>query len=684
LSRRLEILLITLVFLLAAALRLTDLTRLPPGFSNEEITNISISEMVRTGAIASFYNVGDPGSGREGLYPLAQALVANLLGDGRLPYRILSVWCGLISLALLYSLTRRLFGQFAGLIAALMLTVTFWPVLLSRAVIRETLLLPLLLVTLLIMTRALHLTRRIEPNPPSTLMYTALGVLIASLAYTHWSGLVLIGLFVVFIIYLVVSRQPISRRVLGYSSFALLVLLIVAIPYITFTARVPVLSGFNAFWSQRPESIGSLLSSIIQVVASIGLIGDSRLDHNWPGSALIGPIGLILLTIGLITALRRWRGPNMMLMLLVLGGGLAVDAWSRGAPNFTHMIVALPAIMALSGLGASVAFQYLREVKLVRRPNAFVVVTTLLITLCSALMITNMLESWAARPDVGQVYRARLGNLATYLDRAADGLTTSICAFDLRQVDQTGIPPADTISDPALLDLMMHRKSVDLRFSNCVDGLVLTRGGEPQQIAFADPKARERMAPLFNEWLINAQPIPVAGLPDGTLFQINAEHAVADTFGQMTLSHVEWAPEAPGPSDRAVLPIRMGGYLTFEGYKVLNPGPYKPGDTFTLATYWRADGTQVPDLRLFVHIMRNINTPPILQSDLLNIDSGLLHNRDVFIQIASIVLPPDFPPGEYSVSIGAYSAATMVRLPIFDDNQKRGDRLFLDKITVGN
>jgi hypothetical protein len=231
---------------------------------------------------------------------------------------------------------------------------------------------------------------------------------------------------------------------------------------------------------------------------------------------------------------------------------------------------------------------------------------------------------------------------------------------------------------------MMHRKGVDLRFSNCVDGLVLTRGGEPQRIAFADPTARKLMAPLFDAWLTNAQSIPVSGLPDGTLLQINAERAVADTFGQITLSHVEWAPEARGPSDRAVLPIRMGGYLTFEGYKVLTPGPYKPGGTFTLATYWRADGAQVPDLRLFVHIMRNINTPPILQSDLLNVDSGLLHNRDVFMQITSILLPPDFPPGDYSVSIGAYSASTMVRLPIFDDNQERGDRLFLDKITVGN
>jgi hypothetical protein len=40
------------------------------------------------------------------------------------------------------------------------------------------------------------------------------------------------------------------------------------------------------------------------------------------------------------------------------------------------------------------------------------------------------------------------------------------------------------------------------------------------------------------------------------------------------------------------------------------------------------------------------------------------------------------PSGTYDISIGAYQADTEARLPVFDGEQRRGDRLFLYQINV--
>lgn len=670
--------LILLILLVAAAIRIADLTRLPPGFNDDEIRGIQVAETTQQGVVASLYNVGDPAGGYEGLYPTLQGILTSLIGDGLLCYRILSMWCGLISVALMYALARRLFGHFAGLGAAVALAVTFWPVLLSRSAIREALLLPLVLALLLIMARALHLSRKIEPEAPMTAPYTMLGVLMVMTIYTHWTGILTVPLVVVFLIYLIVTHQPISRRVLSFTGFAFLVAIILGIPYLTFSLRAPALSALHVFWANRPENVVSLLNSTARTVGSLFLAGDPLPQHNMPGSPLIGPLGSVLLLIGLLTAIRRWRWPNMALMLLTLLIGLLPGLWSRGEPNFTYTILALPAIMALVGLGALVAAQQAFKLNNLTGNGRALLAGAAIAAVSLYFTSTALFQQWPRSQGVDQAYYGRLGRLAAYLDRNHDGLTTSICTLNLTSADSR------KPSDPALLDLMLHRRSPDVRFSNCLTALVLTRGGGLQRFAFADREAAKAASPLFRFWLDKGQPVPADGLAPGTVLILNVEKELADLAGKLTLGHVEWAPESVGvpSSTRATLPVRMGGYLTFEGYQLPAGSAYRPGDTVTLVTYWRADGPQEPDLRVFAHILRNPFTEPILQNDVLSVEASRLRDRDVFMQIISIPLPLDFPAGEYHLSIGAYRSSDETRLPVYDANDEHGDRLFLDTINV--
>ncbi|PJF30792.1 MAG: hypothetical protein CUN51_06305 [Candidatus Thermofonsia Clade 1 bacterium] len=688
LAQRTRLAAIIAVLLAAATLRIIGLTTLPQGFRDEEIVQLEIAALARSGAIASFYNVDDPNGGREGLFAVLHGWLSLPFGAGQLPLRVFAVWCGLLSLALIYTLGRRLFGHFAGLVAAIGMALTFYAIIVGRSITREALTLPLITLVLLLIAAAVHLRRQIAPQSPRLATYVLLGLALALTAYAHWIGLFLVPLFIAFVAYLRLTHQPISRRVIGYSLFSLLIALIVAIPYIGATLRAFPISSLNTLWLSRPENIGDFLSGLWQAIGGIGVYGDLLPQHNIPAVPLLNPVGFVLLLIGLIEAIRRFgRAPSYALPLLALIVGLLADSWTRGALNFSHQLLALPAIMLLMGAGAATFANFLRLA--LPRPTAdsLILFGTVALTAATFFASTDLLfRVWANRNDVQSAYRARLGHLAAYLDRTYDDLSTSICtyALDWRSAAQNAEHRFAARPDPILLDWMLHRRDLDLRYSNCLTALVLTRGGEPQRYAFAYPSARARLPEPLAAWLQNATNVPVSGLPSGSVLIVNAEQIVADDFGQVILSQVWWTPEGSrAQTEPAQLPLRMGGYLTFEGYRLLpERESYHGGETINLITYWRADGEQVPDLRLFAHVSRNPDIAPALQNDLLNIEASLLRDRDVFIQIIELPLPPDFPEGEYFLSIGAYSERDGQRLPIYDGETPRSDRLFLRKIRV--
>ena len=129
---------------------------------------------------------------------------------------------------------------------------------------------------ILALSRALHLRQRIDPDPPITVSYALVGMLIGTIAYAHWTALVTLPLLVVYAVYLVVTRQSLSRRVPGYILFTILIVLVVSIPYLTFSFRAPNLSGFTRYWIERPENVGEFISSILRTLASLAFRGDPR------------------------------------------------------------------------------------------------------------------------------------------------------------------------------------------------------------------------------------------------------------------------------------------------------------------------------------------------------------------------------------------------------------------------
>ena len=682
--RRRALIFIVAILVIGATLRIVHLNTVPQGFSPDESATIQVSETIRRlGAIASFYSVADSSGSHEGLYSTLQAVGTNVLGDGLLCFRLLPMWLGLLSLALAYALVRRLFGSFAGLVAALTLATTFYPVLLSRSATRESLLLALLLAFLFLLAQAVHLRRDVKPAALITLPFIFVGVLLALLAYTQWTGLVAVAILIAVIVYLFLTHQPISRRVISLTAFGLLVALILCIPYLTFTLRAPSLSGLYVYWANRPVSVGAFLDSLLQTLAGLVYRGDVSAQHNLPGNPLFGPLGALLLLIGLIAALRHWRSPNVAFSLITLLIGLFPAIWSRtdmsasGSVNFADLVVALPALIALIGLGAhSLLEWYTKRVANVELTSA-IVMLTIAGAISAGVVAVMMFWLWQADPQVDSLYQEQLGRVVAYVDHVDDGRITDICSFNLDNGQKK-------IADPALIDLMNHRPLNNLRLSDCLMGFVLANGGASQRVAYAEPGQESRISGAFNPWLSNANPVTDPALTPGSVVWIDVQNQLADAIGKLTQSQVTWSlgTTGPSPSPDVDLPVRMGGYLTFEGYAYDRKEAYKPGDMLTVVTYWRADGDQIPDLRIFVHVLPDPNAAPVAQNDILSVDPTLLRARDIFIQMISVPLPADMSQGDYYVSVGAYGAGTKDRLPVYDHEEVRSDRLFLDMIKV--
>ena len=251
---------------IATGLRIWALPTLPAGFSDQELTHITVvRDDIKQGNIRVFYE--RDGRGQEGLYHTGLALTSAILGEGLFGLRLSSVFVGVITLALLFSLGTRLLGPLGGLAALGFSASTLWGTLLSRLVLVETVLPLLVIAVILGMARAMPVYRRSRAEATNTIAFAAMGLSLGLGLYVHPVGLLLVLAAMIYITYLVMLRRPLSLRRLSYIGFAILLLLISAVPYFISTLRLPEL---NAGTRIMGEYQGLIVPSFINKCISQG------------------------------------------------------------------------------------------------------------------------------------------------------------------------------------------------------------------------------------------------------------------------------------------------------------------------------------------------------------------------------------------------------------------------------
>lgn len=688
-NRRQELTLIVTLLLLAAGLRGWDIARLPLGFNPAELANIRMTETIRQGQLAIHYQVGD-GVGRAGLYPLGNAVAVTFFGDGLLGYRALSLGAGLVWLALVYALARRLFGPPVALIALGLGAVNLEAILLARSVTPEAFVPLLATLVLFMLAYVFHLRRVVVYRLPNTLSFALLAILFGLSGYLHYSALVLGPIGALFFAHLLLTGQPLARRVWRAMAFVIVLATVVAMPYLISTAREPETSEPYVLWSARPQSVTEAIDGLLGAVGGIVWRGDPAITRNLPEVPLLGPLMAILLIVGVAEGVRRWREPRYALLLLALLAGLLTDAWVQPEPTFSANLVALPAVLIFPAIGAAAVARMLRGRGW---SNAWLPVSVLLVVALAAnVAITSdrLFRQWRDHPATAAAYQTHLGAVAAYLDRNPEGPPVSMCTHPLRLANEVGLTARQT------LNLMMHRENLDIRHSDCETGLVMINAGAPMRFIFGSERGQEVMRPELKAWLDQATPIDVPGLPKNTVLRVDVEERIMDAggyaWGQLAETYFVGQGE-PAPI-RAPLAIKLERNLTFAGYDLF-PRERPPGGTpIVLVTYWRVDGPLPPDAGIFAHLVDYWEDPnsgqkvpllePWAESNSLDVIASELQNRDFFAQVLYIYMRDDLQPGDYALVIGAYQDNVFNRLGVLDPatGERRGDRLSLGTIEL--
>lgn len=650
-----------------------DLTTLPAGLSNEEIVDIRITETIRDGGgISVFYDLGT--EGREGLYHATLATVTTFIGHGTLGYRMMSLWAGLITIALVYAIGIRLFGRFAGLSAMAFMAFGFVPVIFSRHITPEVFLPLLISAVLLALAQALPTYRRRQKRTVNTTIFASLGVFTTLGLYVHPIGIPIMVLVIIYMFYMLrYADQLLSKRRLRYIRFSILLMVIVAIPYLTSTIRRPNLHGFRRLFDDGAITLQNALDSLSGLVVA----GDSNPLYNLSNRPLLDPITAILIVLALIICLRDWRQPRYGLLIMSIVLLLPTALFTNDAPQSTHYLVLMPIFALLFGLAVHrvTSSTYFNR----NGARAMTVGFIVLISFNLAWTGNDLFSHWRNDEAVQTAYNTRLGQLALHIDRHSTDIPMVVCGWSPNQ-----LPSASQLTQAQIIDLMLNRRHAPVRYAACDIGIAMTNGGAEQQIILPDPNTIETTHPLVREWLDLATPINEPNLPENAVFIFDAVDTLADRLGAFTVSTpIRFAPETGGGvAEEFGPPISLGGNITFLGYESVDQGAYAPGSTLTIATYWRADGAVPPDLRLFVHILADPAASPVANFDTISVTPSRLRDRDVFVQITYVPLPETLPIGEYQVSVGAYQDSSNLRLAVLEDGTPRGDRLFLYTIVV--
>ena len=670
LSSRMGYALAVMLLLLAAGLRMWELSTLPAGLSQEDIADVRIAETVRQGGIEVFYDLGN--EGREGLYHAVLAAVTGVVGNGLLGYHMLSLWVSLLTLALVYVLAMRLYGPLAGVTALALLVVNMHFILAGRQVGREIILPALVAAVMLALARTLEVYRR--SRLPITTAFAGLGFLVGIGFYFHPAHYLIFLFAVIFIVYRLASPPPLSPQMQSYLRFGLLVMIIVATPYIISTIRLPQLSGITRLWDDYNITQTSPIQAYVDGLAGILFMGDKNPAHNLPGRPLIDLLSGMMVLVGFLTAARGWQQPRYALPVIAAMVLSPVVFLSPQSPNFQQYLVILPVLALFFGLGVTTLYRTI--VSPMGKRLAWIGLVALL-GFNLFWLIPDLFQRWPAQPEVYVAFHSRLGQIARYLDRTAATTPTLIC--DTLPTNHIG---NDQLTDADLLLLMMNRKKFTPRYADCGSGFIFINGGEGQQVVLPEITSLDSLHPYLRSWVNQGQIVDETDLPPNAIVNLNVMQSLADTIGRFTTTApAGYAPEAPGTTPLAVPPVRFGGNITFLGYDLKPTTDYTPGGIVTSITYWRVDGVIPPDLRLFTHVLSDPSAIAA-QNDTISVDVSQLQDRDVFIQITFVPLPYTIPEGTYSISIGAYRADNGVRMGVLDNGQPRGTRLFLGQINV--
>lgn len=667
---------ILLILLVAAFARIWHFQDAPPGLQHDELFKAQEGRLlVEEGDFRAFY---PSNQGHEGGYIWLLGISYLLFGVSTMMVKIPPLFIGLLTVALIYRLAARVYSYRAGVIAAGLTAVSFWPLFISRVGLRAVL---VPLVVLLVGWGLWRLYFAAMTTRKRWIITVLTGLTLAYATYTYTSAVAIHAGVAGLIVALVIMDWSRFRQRLPYLAVVLALGLVLSIPM----ARVRMsdegggnrVETINQPWQDLRNGDPAWVIENVEALAGMPYFtGDPEWRYNYKDRPLFGtPVGLLVYA-GLLVMLWRVRKHPLNVYLLVTAlAGLVPSALTISAPSFLRSVPALPTVM----IAIALAIDSLVSLDNRKWVQQAVWATGLVAITVTALTDWNVyFEKWPANDTVQSVYRDDLEQLAAHLREEEPAL-----AFV-------------STTDPIVLDplIYVYSNPPDELAPVFFDGRTNLVLSEQEALLFVSPLSP--ISPPHAIWLDPAQGITGAGQlnrQDGELaydvYRIGSDNTLADHLAELQTNPVfllettpfeEHEPGQWGPLVQ--YPAAFGDVLQLRGYEIPRTEVTNQRDGINIQLYLQPLVNRLNQpINIFVHILSPAGEI-VSQRDFMGVPATSWDTRITFIQDHFVGLPDGLTPAQYFVTMGVYNVNTGQRFPIITDEGPQVDRLILGTVTV--
>ncbi|MEM7115210.1 MAG: glycosyltransferase family 39 protein [Chloroflexota bacterium] len=633
-----------LILLLAFGLRLYQLTDIPPGLTHDEANHGREAIEVLDGVYRYFFPLN---YGSEPLYSYTVAASMRLLGENLFALRYVNVVFGLLAISISYVWATWAFDRRVGLLTAVLITLSFWPLASSRQALRAGML-PFFTVAaaLFFWKIAAH-----KKRPWLILLFS---LSLVATFHIYLAARVAWLIFPIFLAYLAWLYRPVFKRSWQPIVGGLLLAGLLVIPMFVYLRNQPESQTRLGMLDAPLAAIRSGDFTPVFQSGSEALLafiwpgfGDQFLAYNIPGRPVFDVITAVFFIIGLATCFWKWKRASYTFVLLWFFIGILPSLITGATANTTRNLAALPAVFMLPAIGfmqlaalGRTAGSYPPNKKRQMIGTAVLVVWLLF---AGATTFRDYFITWAQSPDVRGAYQRNLAETITYWDTTE--LNTPIIF--------SSVYPGPA-HDTSIATVLSNNAKLDTRWVDARQALILPPDSALSFFIPASTPPHPAFAPLLAPIeTINLRPTDLD--PSFVHYQstnsqpdwLQTNKTLTNVDNAIHLLHAQWLAEST-----------------------------PPGGVAELLTVWRvADPTRIgplvppaytSDVVLFTHVLNDANGI-LVQRDSLDAPAWSWQTDDIVIQIHSMWIAPETAVGTYPTITGFYDLASGERRPVVDD-----------------
>ena len=629
---------ILLILLLAFALRVYALTETPPGLTHDEANHGREALDILDGVLLFYFPLN---YGSEPLYSYTVAGAMLLFGKSLFSLRLVNVVFGVAVIGAAYLWASRAFDRRMGLLTAVLLTLSFWPLAGSRQALRAGMLPFFMMGAVWFFWQIVE--KRDAPTSQKTNWGAAigLGICVAIMLHIYLAARVAWLIFPLFLVYLAVAHRSKLPQAWLPTLIGLGLAGILVTPMFIYLQRYPyALTRLDMLDGPLQQITAGNFRPILGNAGDALLafiwpgFGDRFLAYNIPGRPVFDALTAVFFLIGLLVSAWRWKRPSYFLLLLWFFVGISPSMITGATANTTRNLAALPVTYMLPVVGFLAVIIWLQQQLNLSDQRVWMGAAAVWLTFVAGMTINDYFGRWGTAVEVRDAYQHTLIEEVAYLrqNQAAGPVIMS------------SVYPGPA-HDPSINLVMSGGEPLASRWVDARAAMILP-AQTPAQVVIP---ASTPLHPLFAPFLtpvdtVTLQPDDLN--PGFSYYELDAAAAS------------DWLTDEPLANFADAVLLQNALWLAPD---------YAPGDVAELLTVWLVTaperiGPVVPpafttDVVMFAHVLPGDDTI-LAQRDALDAPSWDWQAGDVVLQIHQMWLPPETAAGQYETVVGIYDRAS--------------------------